>query len=274
VSNLISPASLRDALPNVTVIDVRWRLGAPPGRNDFEAGRVPGAAYLDMETELCGPPGVGGRHPLPDPADLQRALRNAGVTANRPVVIYDYGDGLASARAWWTLRWAGHTDVRVLDGGYPIWQAAGFGTETGTPEIPPGDFVVEPGHMTVLDAAEAADWSRQGVLLDARQPPRYRGETEPIDAVAGHIPGALNVPYADLIEADGRLRSTDALRDRFAASNVKDSTAVAAYCGSGITAAHTVLALSEAGIDDAGLYVGSWSHWIGTGRPIATGGEA
>jgi thiosulfate/3-mercaptopyruvate sulfurtransferase len=275
VSYLIAPLALQDKLRTITVLDARWRLGGPPARSDFDAGHVPGAAFLDLETDVCGAPGIGGRHPLPDPGELQRALRAAGVRADRPVVVYDDGDGVPAARVWWTLRWAGHRDVRVLDGGYAAWIAAGLGEiESGPGGTAPGDFTVDPGHAAVVDADEAAAAARTGVLIDARQAPRYRGETEPIDPVAGHVPGARNVPHADLVEADGRLRAADVLRDRFAAAGAKDGTAVAAYCGSGVTAAHAVLALAEAGIEDAALYVGSWSNWItDPSRTIATGEE-
>jgi thiosulfate/3-mercaptopyruvate sulfurtransferase len=271
VSHLITPSALQHELPDVTVLDVRWRLGsAGEGRARYDEDHLPGAAFIDVDAELCGPPGAGGRHPLPDVAILQDALRRAGVSADRPVVVYDYGDGLAAARAWWTLRWAGHPSVRVLDGGHAAWIAAGLPTSDGPAASADSGFAVSPGHLRVLDAEEAA---ASPVLIDARQPPRYRGETEPIDPIAGHIPGAVNVPYADLVEADGRLRSAEALRSRFGQSF--SGTAVAAYCGSGITAAHTVLALAEAGIDDAGLYVGSWSHWVtDPSRPISTGVEA
>jgi thiosulfate/3-mercaptopyruvate sulfurtransferase len=277
VSQLITPDDLNAAIATgtggATVIDVRWRLNSPDGLKDYDDAHIPGAAFVDVDAQLCGPPGAGGRHPLPDLADLQQSLRRAGVRATRPVVVYDYGDGMPAARAWWTLRWAGHPDVRVLDGGFAAWTAAGHPIETVTPEVPEGDFVVDPGHLRVLDAAAVA--AGDGLLIDARQPPRYRGETEPIDPVAGHIPGAANVPYADLVAADGRLRAADELRARFARSGASPSTATAAYCGSGITAAHTVLALTEAGFADPGLYVGSWSHWItDPARPIATGADA
>jgi thiosulfate/3-mercaptopyruvate sulfurtransferase len=254
-----------------TIIDVRWRLGGPPARADYEAGHVPGAAFIDLDAELCGPPGAGGRHPLPEIASLQAALRRAGVWSERPVVAYDYSDGLAAARLWWTLRWAGHPDVRVLDGGFAAWTAAGLPVETGSAPVQRGDFVVRPGNAPVLDADSAASLARTGVLIDARIGPRYRGETEPIDTVAGHIPGAVNVPYADLVQPDGRLRSASELRERF---SLTAGTTVGGYCGSGVTAAHTMLALHEAGVEGAALYVGSWSNWItDPARPIATGDE-
>jgi len=263
------------------VLDVRWRLGGPPGRSEFDAGHVPGAVFVDLDAQLCGPPGAGGRHPLPDPAALQRVLRAAGVRGDRPVVAYDGGDGMAAARMWWTLRWAGHLDARVLDGGFPAWVRDGLPVETvaGAPE--PGDFTVVAGGMPVLDAAGAAAVARDGVLVDARTAVRFRGEAEPVDPVAGRVPGARNLPYADLVEPDGRLLPADDLRSAFAKTGVSAGTATGAYCGSGVTAAHTVLAMTVAGVDRPALYAGSWSEWItdpsrpvATGDPAATEGEA
>lgn len=248
-----------------TVLDVRWKLGAPSAYPDYLAGHIPGAAFVDLEKELCGPAGAGGRHPLPDPGELQTALRAAGVSGDREVVVYDHGDGMAAARAWWTLCWAGHQAVRVLDGGYSAWLASAGAVSAEPTAVTPGDVKVEPGGMEVLDAEQAARVAREGVLLDARTPERYRGETEPIDPVAGHIPGALNMPYARLVNDDGTMRD-DLI------SILPAAVHVGAYCGSGITAAHTVLALYQAGRDDVALYVGSWSHWVtDPERPIATG---
>jgi thiosulfate/3-mercaptopyruvate sulfurtransferase len=263
-----------------TVIDVRWRLQPPgsahtgPGVGwaDYTAGHLPGAVFLDLDGALCGPPGTEGRHPLPDTETLQRAFRGAGVREGHPVVVYDGGDGLAAARTWWTLRWAGHDAVRVLDGGFPAWVAAGQPTTTEEPAPAAGDFTVRPGALPTLDAAAAARLAAEGVLLDVRTAPRYRGETEPIDPVAGHIPGAVNVPATEHTAPDGRYREAGELRDRFAEAGVADGVPVGAYCGSGVTAAHTVLALHAAGRPDAALYVGSWSNWIADpSRPVATG---
>lgn len=250
-----------------TVLDVRWKLGEPSAHPDYLAGHVPGAGFLDLEADLCGPPGPQGRHPLPDPGRLETALRDAGVDDDREVVVYDYGDGMAAARAWWTLLWAGHPRVQVLDGGYAAWIAAGGDVQTEVTSTAPSRFEVRPGGMIVLDANEAAEVAKRGVLLDARTEVRYRGEQEPIDAVAGHIPGALNIPYARLVNEDGSMRRD--LMEILPAAEV-----VGAYCGSGVTAAHTVLAAHSVGRDDVGLYVGSWSHWItDPDRPIATGTE-
>ncbi|SCG67557.1 thiosulfate/3-mercaptopyruvate sulfurtransferase [Micromonospora echinaurantiaca] len=256
-----------------TVLDVRWRLAGPPGRDDYAAGHLPGAVFVDLDTDLCGPPGAAGRHPLPDPAALQAALRAAGVRAGHPVVVYDGGDGMAAARAWWTLRWAGHREVRLLHGGFPAWLAAGLPTSTEAPAPRPGDVTVRPGELPVLDAGAAARLAAgDGVLLDVRTAPRYRGETEPIDPVAGHVPGAANLPAAEYVGPDGRFPAADALRDRFAAAGVGADRPVGAYCGSGVTAAQAVLALHLAGRPDAALYVGSWSNWVAEpARPVATG---
>ncbi len=261
-----------DAADPPTLLDVRWRLAGPPGREDYAAGHLPGAVFVDLDTALCGPPGPAGRHPLPDPAALQAALRAAGVRAGHPVVVYDGGDGMSAARAWWTLRWAGHRPVRLLHGGFPAWLAAGLPTSTDEPTPAPGDVAVRPGALPVLDAAAAARLAAadDGVLLDVRAAPRYRGEHEPIDPVAGHVPGAVNLPAPEYV-TDGRFPAAEALRDRFATAGVATGVPVGAYCGSGVTAAQAVLALHLAGRRDAALYVGSWSNWVADpDRPVAT----
>lgn len=250
------------------LLDVRWTLAGPPGRPAYEAGHLPGAVYVDLDTELAGPPGSGGRHPLPDVAAFGAAMRRAGVSAGRPVVVYDGGLGWGAARAWWLLRWTGHPDVRVLDGGLAAW------TEELSEKIPepePGDFRPEPGALGLLDADGAAELARAGLLLDARAAERYRGDVEPIDRVGGHIPGAVSAPTTENVDADGRFLSADALRDRFTTLGATEGDPVAVYCGSGVSGAHEVLALEIAGIP-AALYAGSWSEWSGDpARPVATG---
>jgi len=249
VTPFISAEELAAELPEVTLLDVRWRLGGPSGRGAYAEGHLPGAVFLDVDEDLCGPPGAGGRHPLPDLGELEKKLRAAGVTARKPVVVYDGGDLLAAARTWWTLRWAGHPDVRVLDGGLPAWKED---LTAETPEPTAGDFTVEPGHLPTIEADEVLEFARVGVLLDVRAAERFRGEVEPIDPVAGHIPGAVNAP--------GEL------------PDVPAGTEVGAYCGSGITAARAVLQLHAKGREDAAIYLGSWSEWItDPSRPIATG---
>ncbi|MFY1701084.1 sulfurtransferase [Micromonospora sp. WMMA1923] len=257
-----------------TLLDVRWRLTGPSGRADHAAGHLPGAVFVDLDAELCGPPGPAGRHPLPEVAGLQAALRAAGVRTGGQVVVYDGGDGLAAARAWWTLRWAGHLPVRVLHGGWAAWLAAGLPTSTEPATPAPGDIVVAPGALPVIDADGAARLAGEaaGVLLDVRAAPRYRGEHEPVDPVAGHVPGAVNLPATRLVDAAGRYPAAEVLRDRLAAAGVVDGRTVGAYCGSGVTAAQAVLALHLAGRHDAALYVGSWSNWVADpARPVATG---
>ncbi|WP_197289019.1 sulfurtransferase [Nocardia sp. NRRL S-836] len=282
---MITPEALADALsarPAAVVLDVRWRLGGPPGRQDYEVSHVPGAVYVDLDTELSAPPGVDGRHPLPDPERLQEVLRRAGVREGGRVVAYDAADGSVAARVWWLLRWAGFGEVAVLDGGFAAWQAAGLpvSAEVPTPEV--GDVVVRAGQMPVLDADGAAALARDGVLLDARAPQRYRGETEPVDPKAGHIPGALNAPSAGHVGEDGWWLGAEELARRFAgigvpgdAGDVGGAVAVGAYCGSGVTASSVVLALEVAGITSAerpaALYAGSWSNWCALDREVATG---
>jgi thiosulfate/3-mercaptopyruvate sulfurtransferase len=263
------------------LLDVRWRLGGPSGRVDYQGGHLSGAVFLDLDSALAGPPGAGGRHPLPEPAALQRTLRAAGVRAGGPVVAYDAGDGSVAARAWWLLRWVGHAEVAVLDGGYQAWTAEGRPVsrdeplpESGDIEVP--DDIAVRGGMPVLDADAAAALAETGVLLDARAPERFRGEVEPVDPRAGHIPGARNAPFAGHLGADGRWRTVGELADRFRALGARAGEPVGAYCGSGVTASSVVLALEVAGITSvakpAALYAGSWSHWcVDSNRPVATG---
>jgi thiosulfate/3-mercaptopyruvate sulfurtransferase len=272
---LVSPAVLSDELAGRSgpvLLDVRWRLGGPPGLNSYREGHLPGAVFVDLDHDLAAPPGPAGRHPLPDPAAFQESMRAAGVSQDRPVVVYDDRDATAAARGWWLLRYFGHEQVRVLDGGYQAWLAAGLPVTSSEPAQTPGDFTARPGHMPVLDAAGAGSMARTGLLLDARAGERYRGERELVDPVAGHIPGAVSAPTADNVNPDGTFRSTAELARRFAALGAgAQASDVGSYCGSGVTAAHEVLALALAGIP-AALYVGSWSNWItDPARPIATG---
>jgi thiosulfate/3-mercaptopyruvate sulfurtransferase len=286
---LISVTDLANAVASgqaLVLIDVRWRLGGPAGIGSYQSGHLPGAVYVDLDRQLAGEPGDGGRHPLPATADFESAMRAAGVSDGSEVVVYDDSDGTVAARAWWMLRFYGHQNVRVLDGGFRAWAAAGQPASTADARPGPGDFTARPGQLPVLDAAGAAGLARSGILMDARAPARYRGETEPIDPVAGHIPGAISAPTAENVTSDGLFRPAADLRARFAdlgivtrqpgadgraARDADASPAVGAYCGSGVTAAHEVLALELAGVR-AALYVGSWSGWIAdTARPVAKG---
>jgi thiosulfate/3-mercaptopyruvate sulfurtransferase len=254
----------------LTLLDVRWTL-AGSGRDEYAAGHVPGAVFVDLDADLAAPPGPAGRHPLPGADEFTRAMRSRGVFASRPVVVYDAGDSTSAARAWWTLRYFGHPDVRVLDGGYAAWVAAGHSVSTTLPAVEEGDFTARPGGMPMVDAERAAAIGATGVLLDARAGERYRGEVEPIDPVAGHIPGAVSAPTLGNVGSDGRFLPEEELRDRFTALGVRPGIEVGAYCGSGVTAAHEVLALVIAGFDTPALYVGSWSNWVADPcRPVAS----
>lgn len=275
VNVLISAPELAERLAadRPALLDVRWKLGDPEGRQQYLDGHLPGAVYVDLETELAGPPSPHeGRHPLPEPAKLQAAARRWGLRQGQPVVVYDAVGGTSAARAWWLLRWAGLADVRLLDGGLQAWTDSGYTLETGDVAPEPGDVTLRSGAVPALDAAGAATVARDGALLDARAAARYRGEVEPVDPVAGHIPGALSAPTTENLGPDGCFRPPEELRARFAELGVMGrSGAVAVYCGSGVNAAHQVAALALAGID-AALYPGSWSQWCADpARPVATG---
>lgn len=284
VGHLIAAADLAAELESspggLVVIDVRWaltlgRVGDAPagavGRPDYDDGHLSGAHFVDLDSELAAAPGDGGRHPLPDPAVVESTLRRCGVSAGSRVVVYDGRDSMAAARAWWVFRWAGLAGVRVLDGGYAAWRAAGLPVTSASPTVAVGDFTVQPGSLPTLDPVEAAAWARDGLLLDARSPERYAGEAEPIDPVAGHIPGAVNSPTISWLADDGSFRSD--LSEHWDRVRAGRDGSVAVYCGSGVTAAHHILALAEVGVD-ATLYPGSWSEWVrDPDRPIATGPE-
>ena len=254
------------------VLDVRWALGDTRGREHYRAGHIPTAVYVDLDTQLAAPAHpAGGRHPLPDLPSLQEAARQWGLRAGQPVVVYDNSGGLAAARAWWLLRWAGLDRVRILDGALNAWTQAGFELESGGHEAARGDVILDAGHLPVLTADDAAALARDGVLLDARAGERYRGEVEPVDAKAGHIPGAVSAPTAENLTEDGTFAATETLRARFAGLGAVPGGTVGVYCGSGVTAAHAAAALRIAGID-AALFAGSWSAWSADPqRPVATG---
>ena len=275
MSSLVSAETLAESLASDSLapalLDVRWALGGPPGRDEYARGHVPGAVFVDLDSDLAAAPGAGGRHPLPEPGVFQSAMRAAGVRSDRQVVVYDAATSMAAARAWWLLRYFGHPDVAVLDGGLAAWVAAGQPISTEAPAVARGDFVARPGGMPLLDAAGASELAARGVLLDARAPERFRGEQEPIDPIAGHIPGARNAPAAASVDQAGRFLERAMLRAAFEGAGVREGAEVGAYCGSGVTAAHEVLALELAGFP-AALYAGSWSEWLtDPSRPVATG---
>ncbi|MGW3408654.1 sulfurtransferase [Streptomyces sp. NPDC000888] len=263
---------LRSAEPPA-VLDVRWALGDPHGRDHFAAGHIPGAVYVDLDTELAAAPSPeGGRHPLPDLADLQATARRWGVRAGQPVVVYDDLGNTAAARAWWLLRYAGVTEVTLLDGALGAWRSAGLPLESGAPADPsPGDVVLRPDRLQTVDVDGAADLAATGLLLDARAAERYRGEVEPVDPRAGHIPGAVSAPTGENLAADGTFLPAEVLRKRFADKGADATTRIGVYCGSGVTAAHQIAALAIAGYE-ATLFPGSWSAWSADpARPAATG---
>jgi thiosulfate/3-mercaptopyruvate sulfurtransferase len=268
-------ALLAEDLSGTVLVDVQWNLtstGGEVGRDLYAAAHLPGAHHVDLDAELAGPPGPGGRHPLPTAHAVQEALRRCGADATSRVVVYDQGPSYAAARAWWVFRYFGAADVRVLDGGLTAWQRCGGPVVVGLPEPlsdSPGGFEAHAGGLPLLDAESAAAVAAAGTLLDARAPERHRGESEPIDPVAGHIPGSVNAPTAENLHGDCTFLAPLELRARFESLGVGHGP-VGAYCGSGVTAAHEVLALHEAGIE-AALYVGSWSDWITDGdRPVAS----
>jgi thiosulfate/3-mercaptopyruvate sulfurtransferase len=275
-SPLIDAAELRAALEGPrrpALLDVRWTLGGPPGVEDYRRGHIPGAVFVDLDAELSAPPGPRGRHPLPDAGAFTADMRAAGVSGDRPVVLYDQCNSMAAARGWWVLRYYGHPRVSVLNGGIAAWTEAGYELETAAPDPQPGDFTAQPGGMPLLDADSAAALAQSGVLLDARASERFAGDSEPVDPVGGHIPHARNRPSAENVAVDGRFLDPETLRAAFAATGAGDDTEIGAYCGSGVSAAHEVLALEFAGFR-AALYPGSWSEWVtDPNRPVARGPE-
>lgn len=266
-------ASLRTDHPPI-VLDVRWRLGGPDGHPDYVAGHIPGAVFVRLDEDLAAHGDRrGGRHPLPEAAAFQASARRWGIDDGDTVVVYDDWQGYGAARAWWMLRDAG-LEARVLDGGLAAWRAAGFPLDEGEAAPAPGGVTLQPGRMPQLtiDEAAALAASADGVLMDARAGERYRGETEPIDPRAGHIPGAISAPTSENVNADGTLRTKAQLEARFAALGIGDGP-VGVYCGSGVSAAQEVLALAVAG-REAALYPGSWSEWSQhPDRPVATGAQ-
>lgn len=291
---LVTAAWLRERLgdPGLRVVDCRYRLGEPgAGELLWREGHVPGAAFLDLDRDLAGRPGERGRHPLPDADQFEAAARRAGIGPDTLVVAYDEAAEGGAARLWWLLRLFGHKAVTVLDGGLRGWREAGGELRSGEEQIEPGDFKAVPPTSAPATAEELAPatatgaeapragataaepWAggrRRPVLLDARVPERYRGEVEPIDPVAGRIPGALNIPFGELAP-EGRFLPPDELRARFEAAGVHAGNEAVAYCGSGVTASVLVLAAEVAGIGETRLYPGSWSEWCARGLPVERG---
>lgn len=286
---LIDVESLQTRLASgepIAVLDVRWALGDPNGYQHYLDGHIPGGVYVDLERGLAAPGAPKqGRHPLPEPADFQEAARRWGLDDGGVVVAYDDNGSMSAARLWWLLRDAGHEQVYLLDGGLNAWKQAGYALEAGSTTPTPGSVRLASGRMPSVSMAEAGSFPDRGLLLDARAGERYRGESEPIDPRAGHIPGARSAPTSDNLTADGRFKPAVELRERFESLGAGGKSlspggpgenppaAVAVYCGSGITAAHEIAALEIAGLSGA-LYPGSWSQWSNHPQlPVATGAE-
>ena len=274
---LIDVATLAEAggRPDWLVVDCRFRLDDPGfGRRAFAQGHIPGACYAHLDEDLSGPVRPGsGRHPLPDPAALAAWLGRRGLDADVQVVAYDDSGGTVAARLWWLLRWLGHPAVAVLDGGLPAWTAAGLPLSADTPDRATRRWSPRPGRMPTVGTAELAADPGDYRLLDARAPERFRGEHEPMDPVAGHVPGAVNRPTSVSLDEAGRFRPTETLRAELSPLVAgAPPGGVVAMCGSGVTACHLLLALEHVGLAGAALYAGSWSEWIrDSRRPVATG---
>jgi thiosulfate/3-mercaptopyruvate sulfurtransferase len=266
------------------LLDVRWALGDPHGHDHYLQGHLPGAVFVDLAAELADPAASErGRHPLPTPGALQEAARRWGITRGDVVVAYDDSANMAAARAWWMLRNAGVREVYLLDGGLAAWRAAGLPIEQGEVRPSAGDVTLADGQMPVLGAADVTGWLEAGllasgpaserILLDARAGERYRGDIEPVDPRAGHIPGAVSAPTTGNVDGAGRFLPPAELRRRFESLGITDDSRVGVYCGSGVTAAHQVAALELAGFR-AALYPGSFSEWSSnTNLPVVTGPE-
>ncbi len=277
---LISAAELAEHLDdeNWAVIDCRFSLAdTEQGRRLYQASHIPGAIYAHIDEDLSGPvtPGKTGRHPLPEPSVLAERLCAWGIDERVQIVAYDDSGGAMAARLWWLLRWLGHDAVAVVNGGWPQWQAAGLPVTAAASSRTPRTFTpwVRGGMVATAEELVGRLGAADLALFDSRTADRYRGENETIDPVAGHIPGAISAPYPDNLQEDGRFRPVPALRERFAAL-LQGAPAQEAifYCGSGVTAAHNVLAVAHADLGDARLYAGSWSEWItDPSRPVAIG---
>ncbi|HEY1028294.1 MAG TPA: sulfurtransferase [Pseudomonas sp.] len=281
LAQLISTEQLQSRLgqENLLILDCRFALEDPAyGRRSYLDGHIPGAHFLDLEQDLSAPvvKGVTGRHPLPEPSALVERLRACGLRDDSQVVLYDDGPGAFAARAWWLLLWLGKRDgLYLLDGGLKAWREAGLELDTQPPGNAPGDFCAKPDGNLLLSAEQLLLrlGSSDLTLLDARALPRFRGEVEPLDPVAGHIPGAQCAVFTDNLGADGRFLPREALRERFdRLRGARPQENLVAYCGSGVTACHNLFAMSLAGYPLAPLYAGSWSEWItDPTHPIATG---
>jgi thiosulfate/3-mercaptopyruvate sulfurtransferase len=279
VGPLIDVGMLARQNGRVVVVDCRFNLTDPSaGRAAYDRGHVPGARYAHLDDDLSRRPSpTEGRHPLPDPVPFAATLGGWGISAGDTVVCYDEGSGAIAARLWWLLRNVGHRDCAVLDGGFAAWQEAGLAAEHETPRWAARHYELRStgARRVVATADVAARIKAGGLLVDARAAPRYRGEEEPIDPVAGHVPGAHNRPFASNVTGKGRFRPAAELRaELLELLDGREPDALIAMCGSGVTACHLLLALDVAGLTGATLYAGSWSEWIrDASRPVKMGPE-
>lgn len=264
----------------VRIIDARSDLSDPgAGQRMYAEGHIPGAAYCDLDQDLAGPvTASSGRHPLPQPETVASKLGAIGIDLQTPVVCYDAASGALAARAWWLLRWLGHPDVRLLDGGLAAWQAAGRALQAESPRFERREFKPQPNAAMIISTDEIVERSQGSevmTLIDARDSARFRGEVEPIDTVAGHVPGAMNVPFSESIDQRGGWKSRSELRQLWRKTlGADEQIEWAVMCGSGVTACHLAISALQAGYNEPRLYVGSWSEWIrDSGRPIAVGRE-
>lgn len=262
--------------PDLVIVDCRFAMGQPDaGRAAYEEAHIPGAVYLDLERDLSDPVGEhGGRHPLPDAAELAGRLSRVGIGNDTRVVAYDDQGGAMASRLWWLLRYLGHENVFVLNEGFSAWKREGFPVNAEQKVLIPATFLATVQHnmLVEMDEVREALGDDRIVLVDSREAPRFRGEAEPLDKKAGHIPGARNKFWKGALDEQGRFKSAEALAEHFA--DLPRDRELVVYCGSGVTATPNVLALSEAGFENVKLYAGSWSDWISyEGNPIATGEE-
>jgi thiosulfate/3-mercaptopyruvate sulfurtransferase len=260
------------------IIDCRFDLMDPAaGRESYLNGHIPGAVYADLDADLAAPvQATTGRHPLPEIAVATETFQRLGINRETSIVVYDSAGGAMAARAWWMLRWLGHDRVRILDGGLPCWQAANRPLEDGETYVEPGDLIAAPSGEWVVTTEEVVAWLEAGgdlLLVDARDAVRFRGEVEPIDSVAGHIPGTRNLPFTEALNEDGTFRPEADLEALWGAIlGESRDVAWATMCGSGVTACHLAVSALLAGYREPGVYVGSWSEWIrNPDRPIAPG---
>lgn len=262
------------SLPTPVILDVRWQLGDPHGREHYYSGHIPGAQYMNLQADLAGQRSAReGRHPLPKRGEFEEAMRRIGINDDSRVVVYDDFGNTSAARAWWLLRWAGKKDVYILDGGLKAWMAEGedLAVGPGNP-VERGDFTLGQQDMRTVNADETAEWPDRGVLIDVRAHERYAGRTEPMDSRAGHIPGAVNLPTTSFLDAKGHFLPAERIREMFADIGVTSGNEAVVYCGSGIHATHALAAMEVAGLKPGRLYPGSWSQWSANRqRPIAVG---